>query len=30
MDDLDRWSQTFFWSLGLHRLRGTVQYPEVA
>jgi group II intron reverse transcriptase/maturase len=25
---LDRWTRDFFWSLGLHRLRGTVRYPE--
>lgn len=24
------WTPSFFWSLGLHRLRGTVRYPEVA
>jgi group II intron reverse transcriptase/maturase len=23
-----QWTRDFFWSLGLHRLRGTVQYPE--
>jgi len=23
----DAWSRDFFWSLGLHRLRGTVRYP---
>jgi hypothetical protein len=23
-----RWSRDYFWNLGLHRLRGTVQYPE--
>jgi group II intron reverse transcriptase/maturase len=23
-----RWTRESFWSLGLHRLRGTVQYPE--
>jgi group II intron reverse transcriptase/maturase len=22
------WTREYFWSLGLHRLRGTVQYPE--
>ena len=25
--EADRWSRDYFWSLGLHRLRGTVQYP---
>jgi RNA-directed DNA polymerase len=25
-----RWTRDYFWSLGLHRLRGTVQYPEPA
>ncbi|AKF10663.1 Retron-type RNA-directed DNA polymerase [Sandaracinus amylolyticus] len=25
-----RWTREYFWSLGLHRLRGTVQYPERA
>ncbi len=24
-----KWTSQFFWSLGLHRLRGTVRYPEV-
>jgi RNA-directed DNA polymerase len=23
-----RWTREYFWNLGLHRLRGTVQYPE--
>ncbi|MCU0253568.1 MAG: group II intron reverse transcriptase/maturase [Acidobacteria bacterium] len=23
-----RWTREFFWHLGLHRLRGTIQYPE--
>jgi group II intron reverse transcriptase/maturase len=23
-----RWTPEYFWNLGLHRLRGTVQYPE--
>ena len=23
-----KWTREYFWSLGLHRLRGTVQYPE--
>ena len=27
-DEAQRWSREYFWSLGLHRLRGTVQYPE--
>ena len=26
--EVERWSREYFWSLGLHRLRGTVQYPE--
>ncbi len=30
MGDLDSWHGDFFHSLGLHRLRGTVQYPEAA
>ncbi len=25
-----KWTRDFFWGLGLHRLRGTVRYPEVA
>jgi group II intron reverse transcriptase/maturase len=25
-----RWTRESFWNLGLHRLRGTVQYPEAA
>jgi len=25
-----RWTSEYFWQLGLHRLRGTVQYPEAA
>ena len=25
-----RWTRESFWNLGLHRLRGTVQYPEPA
>jgi len=25
---LDRWRREYFWNLGLHRLRGTVRYPE--
>ena len=24
----ERWSREYFWNLGLHRLRGTVRYPE--
>jgi RNA-directed DNA polymerase len=28
--DLDRWSRDHFVGLGLHRLRGTVRYPEAA
>jgi RNA-directed DNA polymerase len=28
--DADRWSRDYFVSLGLHRLRGTVRYPEAA
>jgi group II intron reverse transcriptase/maturase len=26
--EVERWTRESFWSLGLHRLRGTVQYPE--
>lgn len=26
----DRWTQEWFWGLGLHQLRGTVRYPGVA
>ena len=26
--EMDRWSREYFENLGLHRLRGTVQYPE--
>ena len=26
----DAWTRDFFWNLGLHRLRGTVRYPEPA
>ena len=29
-DDLHKWSRDFFCSHGLHRLRGTVRYPEAA
>jgi group II intron reverse transcriptase/maturase len=28
--DAQQWGRDFFWRLGLHRLRGTVQYPEAA
>jgi RNA-directed DNA polymerase len=28
--DAQRWTRDFFHTLGLHRLRGTVQYPEAA
>ena len=28
--EVDNWSREYFWNLGLHRLRGTVQYPEAA
>jgi hypothetical protein len=28
--DLERWDRDFFRSHGLHRLRGTVRYPEAA
>ncbi len=24
----DAWTRQFFWDLGLHRLRGTIQYPQ--
>jgi RNA-directed DNA polymerase len=30
MGSLNTWSRGFFWDHGLHRLRGTVQYPEAA
>ncbi len=30
MGDLERWDHGFFLSHGLHRLRGTVRYPEAA
>ena len=23
-----KWTREYFWSFGLHRLRGTIQYPE--
>jgi group II intron reverse transcriptase/maturase len=26
--EADRWTSEYFWNLGLHRLRGTVRYPE--
>jgi len=26
--ETERWSREYFWHLGLHRLRGTVRYPE--
>ncbi len=26
--EVARWSSEYFWNLGLHRLRGTVRYPE--
>ncbi|MEO8212224.1 MAG: group II intron reverse transcriptase/maturase, partial [Myxococcales bacterium] len=26
--EVERWSSEYFWNLGLHRLRGTVRYPE--
>jgi len=26
--EAERWSCEYFWTLGLHRLRGTVRYPE--
>ena len=25
---VEKWDRDYFWSLGLHRLRGTVKYPE--
>ena len=28
--DVERWSRDYFISFGLHRLRGTVRYPEAA
>jgi RNA-directed DNA polymerase len=28
--EAQRWTREAFWNLGLHRLRGTVRYPEVA
>ncbi|MDQ2668366.1 MAG: group II intron reverse transcriptase/maturase [Gemmatimonadota bacterium] len=28
--EIDRWSRDYFHSFGLHRLRGTVKYPEAA
>ena len=29
-DDAARWDENFFRSHGLHRLRGTIRYPEAA
>jgi hypothetical protein len=29
-DEVTRWSRDYFVHLGLHRLRGTVKYPEIA
>jgi len=26
--DAEKWTREYFWNLGLHRLRGTIQYPE--
>jgi group II intron reverse transcriptase/maturase len=26
--EVERWTRDSFWNLGLHRLRGTIQYPE--
>ena len=28
--DVEKWSRVFFLTQGLHRLRGTVRYPEAA
>lgn len=28
--DVDRWERDYFHAFGLHRLRGTVKYPEAA
>jgi RNA-directed DNA polymerase len=28
--DPQQWTRDFFHTLGLHRLRGTIQYPEAA
>jgi len=28
--EVKRWTHEYFWNLGLHRLRGTVRYPETA
>ena len=28
--EVERWSREYFHGLGLHRLRGTVRYPEAA
>jgi hypothetical protein len=27
--DVDCWSRQYFWNLGLHRLRGSIRYPEL-
>ena len=29
-DEVEAWSREYFWNFGLHRLRGTVRYPELA
>ncbi len=26
--EVEKWTREYFWNLGLHRFRGTVQYPE--
>src|SRR5213080_2530927 len=28
--EFKEWTREWFWNLGLHRLRGTVRYPEAA
>ena len=28
--EITRWTREYFWNLGLHKLRGTVRYPESA
>ena len=28
--EVTRWTRESFWNLGLHRLRGTIQYPGAA
>ncbi len=28
--EAEQWTRSFLWALGLHRLRGTVKYPEAA